>query len=189
MEVKFKYVDQYNQLPKVISALSFPSTPHVLLDCEGQEIGTVDGILSLISVGTAQSKEIFVVDVVRLHDHTNPFMHRFLQILSDPTVTKVIWDGRMDYAEIFGTFGVRLEGVLDLQIAEVMGREAVNGEKDFQRRGRLRRLFDKDSEILKDTKLRPLLKDFHAVQGLQGAIRENKIVENLAKDGESNLAS
>lgn len=185
MEVKFTYVQNYNQLPKVVRSLS--QSPHLLLDCEGQNIGSPDGILSLISVGTAGSKEIFVLDVLRLRDRTHPLLVQFLQFLQNPTILKVIWDGRMDYAEIYATFGVKLLGVLDLQIAEVMGRATVKGEQDFQRRGRLRRIFDK--EITSNLSLRSNMRDFHVVTGLQGIIKEEKIVENIAKDGKPILFS
>ncbi|TCD69771.1 hypothetical protein EIP91_006307 [Steccherinum ochraceum] len=180
MAVQFTYVENYNQLPKVVQKLSRSS--HLILDCEGQSIGSPEGILSLISVGTAGSKEIFVLDVLRLHDRTHPLLRPFLLLLQNPTVLKIVWDGRMDFAEILATYGVPLRGLLDLQIAEVVSRAGAREEQEYQRRGRLRRVFDK--EITMDSSLRPLMRDFHVVAGLQGIIRECKIVENLAKDDE-----
>ncbi|KAH8102260.1 ribonuclease H-like domain-containing protein [Cristinia sonorae] len=180
LEVKYTFVQNYNQLPKVISRLS--SSSHILIDCEGQNIGTPTGILSLISVGTADSKDIFVIDVLRVRDRTHPQVQRFLRLLEDPSVLKVIWDGRMDHVEIFMTFGVKIRGVLDLQVVEVMSREGVRGERDYQRRGRFRKMFGNGA--LKDSTLRPLMRDFHAVTGLQGIVNQEKIVMNLAKDAE-----
>ncbi|THH29156.1 hypothetical protein EUX98_g5031 [Antrodiella citrinella] len=180
MKVKYTYVQEYNQLPEVISALT--KSPHLLLDCEGRSIGSSEGALSLISVGTAGSKVIFVIDVLRLCDPTNPHFRKFLAILQDPGTLKVVWDGRMDYAEIYATFGIQLLGVLDLQIAEVMARTTVKQEEDYKRRGRLRRIFDKT--IMNDRQLRPLMNDFYLVNGLQGIIKEEHIVDNIAKDDE-----
>ena len=38
---------------------------------------------------------------------------------------KVVWDGRMDYLEILSTYGVAIDGVLDLQVAEVVSRSTI----------------------------------------------------------------
>jgi len=180
MVVSFTYVETYKQLRAAVAVLS--KSPHLLLDCEGQSIGSSDGVLSLISVGTAGSKDIFVIDVLRLCNRTNPHLQNFLQLLQDPGTLKVVWDGRMDYAEIFATFGVQLLGTLDLQIAEVMARMTVRREEEYQRRGRLRRFLDK--KLVNDKALRPLLQDFHLVTGLQGIIQEEHIADNIAKDDE-----
>lgn len=116
--------------------MSLREAEYLILDCEGQNLGREDGILSLVCVGTPHGEKVYVFDAVTLRTVTAD-MKTFLDLLSDESVIKIMWDGRMDYLEILLTFGIPLAGVLDLQIAEVVSRSTARGEND---RDRLRRL-------------------------------------------------
>jgi exonuclease 3'-5' domain-containing protein 1 len=109
----------------------------LIVDCEGRELGCRDGALSLISIGTQHSSEVFVYDAVQLgHLGLAPL----LELLASPEIMKIVWDGRMDFSEIYHTYGTKLENTLDLQIVEVVSR-ARRGEHEEHRLTRLKSYF------------------------------------------------
>jgi exonuclease 3'-5' domain-containing protein 1 len=61
----------------------------------------------------------------------------FLDMIRNVTVPKVMWDCRQDVVHIHALYGVKLVGVLDIQLAEIMARNGVDGETDGQRLVRL----------------------------------------------------
>ena len=101
----------------------------LVVDCEGRELGTRNGSLSTIAIGTSERSEIFVFDAVVL---SHAALAPVLELLSDPNVTKIVWDGRMDFLEIFHTYGRRIENALDMQIVEIMSRQR-RGETELRR--------------------------------------------------------
>lgn len=97
--------------------------PRVLIvDCEGHELGRPHGALTLISLGTHDASQIFLLDVLELPDRSHPSLASLLSLLSNKDILKVFWDGRTDVLEIRETYGIAVEGVLDLQVVEVVSR-------------------------------------------------------------------
>lgn len=104
-------------------------SPYLLVDCEGRDIGTESGALSIISVGTHDASYVFFFDVLSLHPHDlAPLLH----LLATPVVQKVFWDGRMDAVELRRSLGVTICRPCDLQIVDINSRKArgdLNGRK------------------------------------------------------------
>ncbi|PIL29376.1 hypothetical protein GSI_09428 [Ganoderma sinense ZZ0214-1] len=94
----------------------------VILDCEGRELGIPGGALSLIAIGDSTASHIFLFDVLALSDRRHPLLSPLFALLRRTDIVKVVWDGRADFCEIAETYGVLMEGVLDLQLAEVAQR-------------------------------------------------------------------
>ena len=139
--------------------------------------------MTLICVGTPLAEYIYLFDVL------SPLLSRndidnLLAILADPNVLTVVWDGRMDFLEIWSTYGISLEGVLDLQIAEVVSRRAVRGEGEGQRLQRIQNCFLHASETEKHG-LR--LDGLNAVIGLQRCWKECGFPASDGKDRECSL--
>jgi exonuclease 3'-5' domain-containing protein 1 len=119
--VKFTYCYSGELLRQAINELS--ASPEVILNCKGKDLGCYRGRLSLISLGTSAdgSKDsIFLIDVTRLKQQN---LNLLLDFLRDPLLTKVVFDGQLDFSELYHTYGVDLEGVLDLQLADIESRQ------------------------------------------------------------------
>lgn len=148
----------------------------LVLDCEGRDLGCEGGALSLLSIGTHKYTEVFVYDVVELgHAGLLPI----LRLLARPDILKIVWDGRMDYNELFFAHGTTIEHVLDLQIVEIVSR-AIRGEDENRRLSRLKRYF-KPSAIRED---QSQFLDLQIVIGMQQCLRDHRLIrgEN-GKDG------
>jgi hypothetical protein len=118
------------------TAVDYLSGHHLVLDCEGKDLGRRGGALGLISLARSDNDDsIFLLDPLSL-DATSPAMIKLLSILSNPNTYKIVWDGRMDAIALLEKYGVVLAGVLDLQLAEIMSRN-LRGENDENRKSRL----------------------------------------------------
>jgi len=153
---------------------------YLVLDCEGKSIGTTDGILSLICIGTAHSENIFIFDALAL-TYAEPAIAPLLNLLKSNQVRKVVWDGRQDFLEIMDNYGISLGGVVDLQLAEVTSRSAVRGEND---RKRLLRLSSGhlSYKLVKEKKKE--LNGIHLVIGLQKCLEQTQLENVIGKDKE-----
>ncbi|KAI0079780.1 hypothetical protein K474DRAFT_1616836 [Panus rudis PR-1116 ss-1] len=110
--------------------------PFLILDCEGNNLGRAGGSVSLICVGTPLAENIFIFDTLS-PALTSKHFEQLWQLFRNPQIIKIVWDGRMDYLEIWSTYQVALAGVLDLQVAEVVSRFTLRGEGEPQRLERL----------------------------------------------------
>ena len=95
----------------------------LILDCEGEELGTRGGALSLISIRgvyspTSDPPKTFLFDLICLDEPPSPL----LELLSSPAIRKVVYDGRMDFCAIWFGYGVALKNIVDLQVAAVKRR-------------------------------------------------------------------
>ena len=135
-----------------------------------------DGALSLICVGTAFAQFIFLFDVLAL---TRYDLQPLLSFLGSK-VMKVVWDGRMDFIELWSTFNVSIgKNVCDLQVAEVLSRSSFRGERDDERLSRLVTYFG--PQVWND----PLqFAGIHRVVGLQKCLEENGYRGLVGKDRE-----
>lgn len=145
---------------------SLSSASILFLDCEGRDLGTDIGALSLIQVGAPDVPSIYLFDALLLPSHS---LQPLLTLLASKEPMKVVWDGRMDYVELLFSLGTRLAGVLDLQVADVASR-ARRGESDFRRMGRLGRW---DFPISQVKKLQ--LEGINTLNSLDSALREHGV--------------
>jgi exonuclease 3'-5' domain-containing protein 1 len=158
---------------------------YLVLDCEGKSIGTTDGILSLICIGTAHSENIFIFDALAL-TYAEPAIAPLLNLLKSNQVRKVVWDGRQDFLEIMDNYGISLGGVVDLQLAEVTSRSTVRGENDRKRLLRLSSGY-LSYKLVKEKKKE--LNGIHLVIGLQKCLEQTQLENVIGKDSECVFSS
>ncbi len=116
----FILCDTYMAAARAAEELSRYGT--LILDCEGRELSMPGGALSIIAIGDSTASHIFLFDTLALSDKQHPLLLPLFALLRRPDVVKVVWDGRSDFSQIAGTYGVYMAGVLDLQLAEVAQR-------------------------------------------------------------------
>lgn len=158
-------------------------SPYLILDTEGRDIGSLDGALSLIAVGTANASHIFLFDVVDALSQND--IQPLLDLFADDTYMKLMWDGRQDYVELKESYGYELVNVLDLQIAELVSRWLIRGEGERERTVRIQKLFFGFRPVRENPKA---FEGLHVVTGMQRCIEEVKI-DTEGKDRASRLRS
>jgi hypothetical protein len=163
--------------------------PYIFLDCEGFSIGSEDGVLSIVSLGTPfftthnagaptfpplgapsnavdTAQRIYLIDVLALDDSARAAL---AALLSADDIIKVVWDGRNDEIELREALGVGMTSrILDLQIVEVCGRAAVFGETNALRLRRIK--WRAKGVVNKETK--KLFLGMHTMLGMDGCIAE-----------------
>ena len=139
---------------------------YLALDCEGIDLGTVGGKLSVIAmaglsdatrVATDVSIHVFLFDVLTLEP---TLLEPAFALLRSPHVTKVVFDGRMDFSELFHRHGVELIQVLDLQLADVESRR-IRGES-------LEKQLDRLSSYCQRREVQSQPRSYHYVHRLNG---------------------
>lgn len=96
----------------VIKSASSEQKGIVFLDCEGRDLGRVGGRLGLVQLGI--ENDIYLVDVIAFPE-TIPTVK---DILENPVLEKVVWDGRSDYSELWHGHEIRIDPVIDLQLVQ-----------------------------------------------------------------------
>lgn len=136
-----------------------------------------DGALSLICVGTAFAQFIFLFDVLVL----TPYDLQPLLCFLGSKVMKVVWDGRMDFIELWTNYNVSIgKNVCDLQVAEVISRSSFRMECDDERLSRLATYFG--PQVWKN----PMkFAGIHRVVGLQQCLEMNGYRGLVGKDRKS----
>ncbi|KAH7890516.1 ribonuclease H-like domain-containing protein [Phlebopus sp. FC_14] len=172
---RYTYCDNVSSVSYATRLLARSS--YLIIDCEGKNLGGTDGVLSLMCIGTERAEHVFLFDVLALKAQPrNAHMPRRLEhILSNPAVRKVMWDCRNDFLEVLGQYGVALQGILDLQLAEIHSRISVRGEKEWKRMARLaaggKRL---PLPLIKQNP--DLFLGVHGLQGMDACIKEARLV-------------
>ena len=119
----YKLVDDEPSLKDAISELKQKIEHNTLLavDCEGVNLSR-EGTLTIITVATEE--KIYIFDVLKLGQVT--FSSGLGQILEDKSSTKLTFDCRQDSDALWHQFRIKLTGVLDLQLLEVIYRRENN---------------------------------------------------------------
>lgn len=166
----------------VAAAIPFLSqASYIIVDCEGQSIGRGNGVLSLMCIGTPNAKNVFLFYTLAL-SRDEPAMAPLINLLESKEKTKIMWDGRQDFLEIFERYGVKLGSVLDLQLAEVVSRSASRGENERNRLYRLRSGYRSlDGVNISDEQLEGI----HIVVGLQKCLLQSGLASQISKDRKS----
>ena len=105
------------------------------LDCEGKDLGVQGGTLSLISLRALEpeTSKTYLIDTISL---TKDQLLPIFDVIKSSSVTKIVFDGRMDFSELYHGWGVSLRSVLDLQLADVESRRQ-RGEDEKDQLSRL----------------------------------------------------
>ncbi|KAK7678046.1 hypothetical protein QCA50_018987 [Cerrena zonata] len=174
----YTFVETYNQLADAVLILS--RSPYLVVDCEGYDIAQPDGKLSLLTIGTAEARDLFVIDVLNIKDKEEASVVDLLALFTNEAIPKIMWDGRGDFVEIFDWYGVEMQGILDLQIAEVA--KQARHETEPTRQARFARQLQYGWKAVR--KHKELFSGIHILPGLDGVVRSYKLGEHLAKDTE-----
>ncbi|KIM24703.1 hypothetical protein M408DRAFT_331672 [Serendipita vermifera MAFF 305830] len=152
---------------------------HIFLDCEGRNLGTVSGKLSLLNLGVAHATDdgeqrllIFLIDVLAFPKDRAHHLSPIFDIMSSEKVFKIVFDGRMDASELLHGHRVQLNNVLDLQVADILAREK-RGESRDQQLQRLRGFLPKH-ELARNPDMYLYV---HKLNGMGSAMREYGIDE------------
>ena len=85
----------------------------IFLDCKGRDLGRMNGKLGLVQIGIAE--HVYLVDVIAYPES----LLTLKDILENPKIEKVVWDGRNDYSELWHGHGINMKPVLDLQLIHI----------------------------------------------------------------------
>ena len=107
--------------------------PLLFIDIEGVNLSR-DGAISIIQILIPPFRSVFIVDVHTLQHLTfstaNPQSSdgaTFRSALESNNIVKLFFDVRRDSDALFGQFGIRLQGVVDIQLLEFATRPRKGG--------------------------------------------------------------
>eukprot|EP01062_Namystynia_karyoxenos_P074489 TRINITY_DN713_c0_g3_i1.p1 TRINITY_DN713_c0_g3~~TRINITY_DN713_c0_g3_i1.p1 ORF type:complete len:1121 (+),score=344.73 TRINITY_DN713_c0_g3_i1:472-3834(+) len=115
--IKYNVVDSAEVAAEVVGNCLAPA-PELFVDCEGESLSR-RGTLHLLQIGDGD--QIFLFDVQAL-GRDGVLRSGLAELLEAPYPKKIMWDCREDSDALFHQFGIRLDGVVDLQLLEVMSR-------------------------------------------------------------------
>ena len=155
------------------AATALETCPALVFDCEGHNLGTSGGRLSIILLrGATADSQTYIIDAIRSPPTS---LRPILDLLCSPNIRKIVFDGRMDYSALYHELGVELENVIDLQLVDIMSRFA-RGEG---RKTQWKRL--KSSLKTDELRTRPqLYAQVHRLNGLNGCIAEHDVIPRKA---------
>ena len=119
-DYSYRLVDNESGLQNAISELKWKITERntlIAVDCEGDSLSR-KGALTIITVATEE--KVFIFDVLKLGQLV--FTSGLGEILEDKSREKLMFDCRQDSDALWHQFKIKLTGVLDLQLLEVMYR-------------------------------------------------------------------
>lgn len=144
-----KLVSTVTELAQVLDRLNLSTTvpPHLYMDIEGTDLSR-NGSISIFTVFDRTSKYVYLIDVYSLgfsafttHSatckiladsacaatgaDTAPRYITLKTILETPEIPKVFFDVRNDSDALFAHFGIRLQGIQDLQVMELASKQAL----------------------------------------------------------------
>lgn len=167
------FCETSESIEAAVTALS--QAPYLFLDCEGRDLGTTDGKLSILSLGTPHAKEVFLVDFLKL---SSDDLQPLLTLLGGDKVRKVVWDGRMDFSELFHAYGTAIDvNVLDLQVVDIKSR-LMRRQSEYMRKRRLSR---RDFPLSEVEKLQ--VADVYGLNSLNYALKEHLVATAAPKEG------
>ncbi|KAJ7258418.1 ribonuclease H-like domain-containing protein [Mycena haematopus] len=169
MDVDFTYCDK--EIVVLEATKSLQDCPLLFFDCEGENMGVQSGHLWLISLGTASpgSQRIYLFDVLAIGTEG---LKPIFDLLASNQIQKVVFDGRMDQSALYHEYGVTMQNVLDLQLADIKSRPR-RGEKRGSK-GQLDRLLRYVPRAEIDAHMK-LYGKVQRLVGLGEAIREHKV--------------
>ena len=117
---KITWVDDVTGVKEAVKELG--REDYIAVDCEGWNLSR-EGTLDILSVAT-RHQDVYLFDIDKLGALAfDSGMKRLLESDSD-TSTKLMYDCRNDADALMHLYGVKLSGVLDLQLLEVIHRKS-----------------------------------------------------------------
>ncbi|KXJ15622.1 Exonuclease 3'-5' domain-containing protein 1 [Exaiptasia diaphana] len=111
-------VDNNIALNESINTLkNTPTSALLAVDCEGVDLSR-KGKLTIVTVATEE--RAFIFDVIKLKEEV--FAEGLREILEDKSRAKLMFDCRQDSDSLWYQYRVKLNGVLDVQLQEVLKR-------------------------------------------------------------------
>jgi exonuclease 3'-5' domain-containing protein 1 len=89
----------------------------IAVDCEGLNLGR-NGTLDIISVFSTSCHELFLFDIKSVGKQS--FECGLKLLLENPSITKLMFDCRQDADALYHIFGVNIEGLIDVQLMDVL---------------------------------------------------------------------
>lgn len=176
MTARHEFIDTPQGVQTAYDALQM--CPYIFLDCEGRDLGTKDGALGLMQLGTPNATRIFLIDVTVLD---NAVLAPIYSLLTNKRLMKIVWDGRMDDSELLFGQHVKMAGVLDLQIVDIVSRQKrLEKEYEYNRLYRMRRAF-MPLQLIKKCQTEGL----HVLNSMDNAVKEHGLEGVPKKDGMS----
>lgn len=146
------------------------SAAYLAFDCEGQNLGEGKGRLSVISLATLPriDPHVYLFDAIAL---TSKQLEPVFKLLQSRDHTKIMFDGRMDFSQLYHYHNTCLTTVLDLQLADVESRSRRGEGLNEQ----LQRLFPfvTRNEI---TRQQSSYTQIHRLNGLASCAKEHGVV-------------
>ena len=145
------------------------SSPILILDSEGRDLGLVGGALSIITLRTtAADPQTYLFDAQSL---STTALNDIFGLLSSPKIQKIVFDGRADFSAFYHEYGIELYNVIDMQLVDIKSRQA-RGEKSDEQLKRLCGAFA-PREVWKN---RDLYGQVHKLSSLEKCLREHQCV-------------
>ena len=157
---------------------------YIFLDCEGRDLGTKNGELGLLQLGSPNATYVFLIDVLALEEAE---LSDIFSLLTNNSIMKVVWDGRMDDTELLFGHGVKMAGALDLQLVDIVSRKARAGREGVYEYERLRRMIRNEMPLATIRKMQT--EGMHVLCSMDRAIQEHRLVGVPKKDGKPECRS
>lgn len=119
-DYNYKLVDDESGLQEAISELKRKIAERntlIAVDCEGDSLSR-KGALTIITVATEE--KVYIFDVLKLGQLV--FSSGLGEILEDKSREKLMFDCRQDSDALWHQFNIKLTGILDLQLLEIIYR-------------------------------------------------------------------
>jgi hypothetical protein len=115
------YINKKKQLAKVRHYIEHE--PIVLVDLEGDQLGP-RGTITLIQINTYRTAVCYLIDVLEIGDDELKRPDGWIRRLFEhKTQVKVMWGGLQDAANLWHSYKIKVECMLDLQVVEQYYRE------------------------------------------------------------------
>ena len=114
--LNYVLVDDEEQIAHVVSKVQ--KQDNIAVDCEGTELSR-SGALTVLSI--AVEEQAFIIDIKKLGEKA--FQLGLKHILENDHQNKLLFDCRSDSDALWHQFQVKLNGVLDIQLMEILYRE------------------------------------------------------------------
>lgn len=147
------------------------SSPILILDCEGRDLGVVGGALSIVILRTTTGDpQTYLIDMKSLSIIA---LNDVYDLLSSPKIQKIVFDGRMDFSALYHESDIELHNVVDMQLVDIKSRKP-RGEKLDEQLKRLCGTFA-PRELWRN---RGLYEQVHKLSSLERCLREHQCIQS-----------
>lgn len=113
----YSLITTAEELESSVLALSVCGARKISLDLEGINLGSESGMITSLQLCGRAGGLVHVIDAVALAEaDTTWFSGAFRALLEDSSMEKLMWDCRSDANALRIGYGIRIDGVIDLQL-------------------------------------------------------------------------